>query len=68
MIFFNSIMQIETSMHPEEFLRYLLRVEKKYGRKRSFANAPRRLDLDLLFFDNLRMSTKTFNTPSSRMG
>lgn len=61
--FFNSIMQIETSMHPEEFLRYLLRVEKKYGRKRSFANAPRRLDLDLLFFDNLRVSTKTLILP-----
>ena len=61
--FFNSIMQIETSMQAEEFLQYLLRIEKKYGRKRSFANAPRTLDLDLLFFDNLKITTKTLTLP-----
>ena len=61
--FFNSIMQIKTSMQAEEFLQYLLRIEKKYGRKRSFANAPRTLDLDLLFFDNLKMNTKTLTLP-----
>ncbi len=61
--FFNSIMQIKTSMQAEEFLQYLLRMEKKYGRQRSFANAPRTLDLDLLFFDNLKIITKTLTLP-----
>ncbi len=61
--FFNSIMQIKTSMQAKEFLQYLLRIEKKYGRKRSFANAPRTLDLDLLFFDNLKVTTKTLTLP-----
>ncbi|MEA1956061.1 MAG: 2-amino-4-hydroxy-6-hydroxymethyldihydropteridine diphosphokinase [Campylobacterota bacterium] len=50
--FFNSIMILQTNMQPLAFLDYLLRVEKKFGRKRSFANAPRTLDLDIIFFDN----------------
>jgi 2-amino-4-hydroxy-6-hydroxymethyldihydropteridine diphosphokinase len=61
--FFNSIMFFKTSMEPKEFLRYLLRVEKRFGRKRSFANAPRTLDLDIIFFDNRIINTKNLNVP-----
>ncbi len=49
--FYNSVLLLSTSMQPRAFLRFLLRLEKKFGRRRSFANAPRTLDLDLLFFD-----------------
>jgi len=61
--FFNSIMILQTSMTPQKFLDYLLRVEKKFGRKRSFANAPRTLDLDILFFDNRVIKTKKLTVP-----
>ena len=50
--FFNSIVVVKTSMQPILFLNYLMRLEKKFARKRSFANAPRTLDLDIIFFDN----------------
>lgn len=50
--FFNSIVVFKTSMQPMPFLNYLMRLEKKFARKRSFANAPRTLDLDIIFFDN----------------
>jgi 2-amino-4-hydroxy-6-hydroxymethyldihydropteridine diphosphokinase len=50
--FFNSIIVLKTSMQPLFFLDYLMRLEKKFARKRSFANAPRTLDLDIIFFDN----------------
>jgi len=50
--FFNSIMVFKTSMQPMFFLNYLMRLEKKFARQRSFANAPRTLDLDIIFFDN----------------
>lgn len=49
--FFNTVVLLTTSMQPREFLHFLLRVEKRFGRRRSFPNAPRTLDLDLLFFD-----------------
>ncbi len=61
--FFNSIMFFKTSMQPKEFLRFLLRVEKRFGRKRSFANAPRTLDLDIIFFDNRTINTKDLQVP-----
>ncbi|HFU74289.1 MAG TPA: 2-amino-4-hydroxy-6-hydroxymethyldihydropteridine diphosphokinase [Helicobacteraceae bacterium] len=50
--FFNSVLVIQTSLRPKALLRYLLNVERRFGRKRSFANAPRTLDLDILFYDN----------------
>lgn len=61
--FFNSIIVLKTSMRAREFLDYLLRLEKKFGRKRSFANAPRTLDLDIIFFDNLVVNTEKLTLP-----
>jgi len=57
--FLNSIIILRTSMTPKKLLNYLLHLEKKFGRKRSFENAPRTLDLDMIFFDN-----RVINTPS----
>jgi len=61
--FFNSIMVLKTSLQPKEFLKHLMMVEKRFGRKRSFANAPRSLDLDIIFFDNRVINTKTLTVP-----
>jgi len=61
--FFNSIIVLKTSMQPKQLLEYLMRVEKKFGRKRSFANAPRTLDLDIIFFDNRVIETQKLTIP-----
>jgi 2-amino-4-hydroxy-6-hydroxymethyldihydropteridine diphosphokinase len=61
--FFNSIIVLKTSLEPMAFLAYLMRVEKKFGRKRSFANAPRTLDLDIIFFDNRVVNLEKLNIP-----
>jgi len=61
--FFNSIILLKTSMQPISFLDYLMRLEKKFGRKRSFSNAPRTLDLDIIFFDNRVIKTKKLTIP-----
>ncbi|MFK5938736.1 MAG: 2-amino-4-hydroxy-6-hydroxymethyldihydropteridine diphosphokinase [Sulfurimonas sp.] len=61
--FFNSIIVFKTNMTAEVFLNYLLRLEKKFGRKRSFANAPRTLDLDIIFFDKKIINTKKLTVP-----
>ena len=61
--FFNSIIVLKTSMQAHLFLRYLLRLEKRFGRKRSFENAPRTLDLDIIFFDNRIINTKDLTVP-----
>ena len=61
--FLNSIIIIRTSMTPRKFLDYLLHIEKKFGRKRSFENAPRTLDLDMIFFDNRVINTPRLTLP-----
>jgi 2-amino-4-hydroxy-6-hydroxymethyldihydropteridine diphosphokinase len=61
--FFNSIIILRSSMQPKAFLRYLHRLEKRFGRRRSFANAPRTLDLDIIFFDNREIKTKDLTIP-----
>ncbi|MDF1876401.1 2-amino-4-hydroxy-6-hydroxymethyldihydropteridine diphosphokinase [Sulfurimonas sp. SAG-AH-194-L11] len=61
--FLNTIIVIKTSMNAKVFLEYLMRLEKKFGRKRSFANAPRTLDLDIIFFDDLVMNTDKLTLP-----
>jgi len=61
--FFNSIIVLQVSMQPTYFLDYLMRLEKKFARKRSFANAPRTLDLDIIFFDNRVIQTPRLQIP-----
>lgn len=61
--FYNSIVIVQTNLLPHEFLCYILRVEKKFKRKRSFKNAPRSLDLDIIFFDNFSIETQELTLP-----
>ncbi|HIP20861.1 MAG TPA: 2-amino-4-hydroxy-6-hydroxymethyldihydropteridine diphosphokinase [Sulfurimonas sp.] len=61
--FLNTTVVIKTSMNAKVFLAYLMRLEKKFGRKRSFANAPRTLDLDIIFFDDLVMKSEKLTLP-----
>ncbi len=61
--FFNSIIVLQTSLEPVNFLSFLMRLEKKFKRRRSFANAPRTLDLDIIFFDNRVIQTEKLTIP-----
>lgn len=61
--FYNALMQIQTSMAPREFLKFLMHIEKKFKRKRSFKNAPRTLDLDIIFFNNIIYKHKRLTIP-----
>jgi 2-amino-4-hydroxy-6-hydroxymethyldihydropteridine diphosphokinase len=61
--FLNSIIVLQVSMQALEFLNYLMRLEKKFARERSFKNAPRTLDLDIIFFDNRNIKTDKLTIP-----
>lgn len=61
--FHNAVMLIQTSLHVKILLKILLHVEKNFGRKRSFKNAPRTLDLDIIFFENLSRKQKHLSLP-----
>ena len=48
--FLNAVAQIETELAPRALLDACLRIEDEAGRRRTVANGPRTLDLDILFF------------------
>ncbi|WP_072680089.1 2-amino-4-hydroxy-6-hydroxymethyldihydropteridine diphosphokinase [Arcobacter sp. LA11] len=61
--FLNGIIAIKTNLAPNEFLKNMHRLEKRFGRKRSFQDAPRTLDIDIIFFDNKKINTKKLIIP-----
>jgi len=61
--FYNSLLLIETNLTPRALLRYILRVEKRFGRKRLFKDGPRTLDIDMIFYENATMMTKELTLP-----
>ena len=48
--FVNAVAQLETGLPAERLLAELQEIEARHGRERSFRNAPRTLDLDILLF------------------
>lgn len=65
--FINAVVAIDTSLDPEGLLQALLAIEHTLGRTRSFSNAPRVIDLDILLFDDLRYASATLTIPHPRM-
>ena len=61
--FYNSLILVETSLSPRALLSYVLRVEKVFGRKRLFKDGPRTLDIDIIFYENVKMETKILTLP-----
>ena len=61
--FLNAVLLLQTSLSAKELLKNLLHIEKLHKRQRSFKNAPRSLDLDIIFFDNLNIRTKNLRVP-----
>ena len=65
--FINAVAQLSTGLAPQALLAALLAVEARFGRERSFANAPRTLDLDLLLYDAVTLSEPGLSVPHPRM-
>ncbi|MDR1976698.1 MAG: 2-amino-4-hydroxy-6-hydroxymethyldihydropteridine diphosphokinase [Campylobacteraceae bacterium] len=61
--FYNALIAVQTSLSAQRLLRFLLHTEKVFGRKRSFKNAPRTLDLDIIFFDTAKFEQKDIIIP-----
>jgi len=61
--FLNGIIELQTNLAPNEFLKSMQKLEKRFGRKRSFKDAPRTLDIDIIFFGNKRINTKKLIIP-----
>jgi 2-amino-4-hydroxy-6-hydroxymethyldihydropteridine diphosphokinase len=67
--FFNAVAEAETRLFPVQLLQRLLRIEAEMGRKRARGrvNAPRVIDLDLLFYGQWVIHTAALTVPHPRM-
>ncbi len=65
--FVNAVAQVETALSPRALLAALLDIEHRHGRERSFRNAPRTLDLDLLLYGDARFHEEGLTLPHPRM-
>lgn len=65
--YYNACALLKTDLAPEGLLRTLLQVEAQFGRERRERWGPRLLDLDLLLFGAVVMTTPTLQIPHPRM-
>ena len=65
--FINAVAAVETTLEPEALLAALFDIEARFGRRRDTPLAARTLDLDLLLYDQQRLTTPTLILPHPRM-
>ena len=65
--YLNGVIEIETSIGPKALLKELSRIEEVLGRKRTLKNAPRTIDLDILYYGDERVNEEDIVIPHPRM-
>ena len=64
--FVNAVCSVRTSLDGVSLLAVLNRIEADFGRERTFRNAPRTLDLDIIDFDGISSSDPHLTLPHQR--
>jgi 2-amino-4-hydroxy-6-hydroxymethyldihydropteridine diphosphokinase len=65
--FVNAVVKIATDLSPQALLQALLQIEHRHGRERTFRNAPRTLDLDILLYDDVQLHEHGLTIPHPQM-
>ena len=63
----NAVVRLQTRLSAQELLAALQAIEQAGGRQRSYRNAPRTLDLDLLLYGDAILTSDTLTVPHPRM-
>lgn len=65
--FLNQALLLTTAFGPQALLHLILSIEEKMGRKRTVKNAPRIIDIDILFYNQEIISAPDISIPHPRM-
>jgi 2-amino-4-hydroxy-6-hydroxymethyldihydropteridine diphosphokinase len=65
--FLNQVIKGGTELAPQELLEYLKKIEVSMGRQETFRFGPRLIDLDILFYDHVKLDTPTLTIPHPRI-
>ena len=64
--FINAVVLLQTQLSPLELLHALQALELQSGRERPYVNAPRTLDLDVIFYGDVVLETPELTLPHPR--
>lgn len=64
--FVNGVVEVETSLAPEELLQVIHEIEAEAGRTREVRWGPRTLDIDIIVFGDVHQKTKELTIPHPR--
>lgn len=65
--FLNAVCRISTGLSPEQLLLAAKKIEAEMGRKLSFRNAPRIIDIDILLYDDMVIRSSGLEVPHPRL-
>jgi len=67
--FLNICIKLTTNLNPENLIKKVLEIEKKLGRERKYSNdyEDRKIDIDILLFDNEIIFSKDLKVPHPKM-
>ena len=65
--FLNMVASLTSILPPGRLLQALKDIERRMGRRRTFPNGPRVIDLDILYFGGRNHTTKTCTIPHPRL-
>jgi 2-amino-4-hydroxy-6-hydroxymethyldihydropteridine diphosphokinase len=65
--YLNQVLLIETKMSPARMLESILAIEETGGRIRTVRNAPRTIDIDILFYNSLVIDEPGLHIPHPRI-
>ena len=65
--FLNQVLKVETKLRPQSLLQAILSIEESLGRKRTVRNAPRTIDIDILFYEQLVLKEHGLEIPHPRI-
>jgi 2-amino-4-hydroxy-6-hydroxymethyldihydropteridine diphosphokinase len=65
--FLNQVLLVDTPLSPQSLLKAILSIEEKSGRKRTIKNAPRIIDIDILFYDDWVLNEAGLVIPHPRI-
>ncbi|HEU4327785.1 MAG TPA: 2-amino-4-hydroxy-6-hydroxymethyldihydropteridine diphosphokinase [Roseiflexaceae bacterium] len=65
--FLNAVLHGATDLPPEELLAWIKRLERELGRQSGLRFGPRLIDIDILLYDALTLSSPALTIPHPRM-
>lgn len=64
--FLNGVCLLNTDLEPQELFKKLKETEKLLGRKPTFKDGPRLIDLDIIYYDKMILNTPNLTIPHPR--